>query len=140
MPSSRVMRVCQTLVRPPLWIGVAVPVTVVPSFAAPRKLVLLSIVVVPLASFGMERTVPSAPSASAKAMIAPPCRMWPAVHRSGRTSSVATTWSGPASTTFTPISLAKGMRSAMFSVMRRLLPLGPVMIAGACAQHQRPGR
>ena len=49
-------------------------------------------------------TVPTAPSVSAKAMIAPPWRMLPAVQRSGRTPSSATTRVGVASTRRTPIS------------------------------------
>src|SRR6185437_3235752 len=85
----------------------ASPVTVMPSFAAPMKLVLLSIVVV-LASRGMLSTAPMAPSASANAMIAPPCMMWPAVHRSGRTTSRARTLSGSALRISTPIRVGKG--------------------------------
>ena len=44
----------------------------VPSFAPPMKLVLLSIVVVPLASSGRLITVAAAPTESANAIIAPP--------------------------------------------------------------------
>ncbi len=66
---------------------------------APMKLVLLSMVVV-LAPRGMLSTAPMAPSASAKAMIAPPCMIWPAVHRSGLTPSRATTLSGSAADDF----------------------------------------
>src|SRR5579862_195739 len=47
LPSSRVMRVCQTEVRLPIWIGSDSAVTTEPAFAEPMKFVLLSIVVVP---------------------------------------------------------------------------------------------
>jgi hypothetical protein len=89
-PSAPVTRVCHTCVVRPLWIGVASPVTVVPSAAAPMKLVLDSMVAV-LAPGGMLTMVPIAPSVSAKAMIEPPCRTLPPVHRSARTLSVART-------------------------------------------------
>src|SRR6516164_9719338 len=71
-PSSVSSRVCQTCVRRPRCTGVAVAITVLPSFAPPMKLVLLSIVVVPLASSGRLIRVAAAPTESASAMIAPP--------------------------------------------------------------------
>ena len=74
----------------------------VPSGAARRKLVFDSIVVVRV-SFGRFAIVPKAPSVSAKAMIAPPWRTLPVVHRSGRTSIDATTRSGVTSINCTPI-------------------------------------
>lgn len=66
--------VCQTIVRRPLWTGIVSPMTHVPAGAAPITLVLLSIVVVPLPP---TRFAPVArtPKVSAKAMMAPPCRI-----------------------------------------------------------------
>lgn len=52
--------VCQTLVVRPVCAGVASAVTLVPTLAAPTKLVLLSIVVVPLAPDGSVRKAPMA--------------------------------------------------------------------------------
>ena len=52
-------------------------ITVSPSRAAPMKFVLLSRVVVPAAPSGRFSVAPKAPSVSAKAMTAPPCRMPP---------------------------------------------------------------
>src|SRR5467141_1789179 len=69
LPSSVSSRVCQTWVRRPRCTGVAVAMTVIPSFAPPMKLVLLSIVVVPLASSGKLITVAAAPTESANAMM-----------------------------------------------------------------------
>ncbi len=83
-------------------------VTVVPSFAAARKFVLLSMVV----GVGLARmfsTAPMAPSASANARIAPPCMICPAVQRSGRTTSCARTKSLSALRTSTPIQRGKGL-------------------------------
>src|SRR6202521_5432134 len=72
LPSSVSSRVCQTWVRRPRCTGVAVAITVIPSLAPPMKLVLLSIVVVPLASPGKLITVAAAPTESANAITAPP--------------------------------------------------------------------
>src|SRR5581483_9520088 len=72
LPSSVSSRVVQTWVRRPRCTGVAVAMIVVPSFAPPMKLVLLSSVVVPLASSGKLMTVAAAPTESAKAITAPP--------------------------------------------------------------------
>src|SRR6202047_3878488 len=62
-PSSVSSLVCQTWVRRPRCTGVAVAITVDPSFAPPMKLVLLSIVVVPFASSGKLITVAAWPNA-----------------------------------------------------------------------------
>jgi hypothetical protein len=52
---------------------------------------------------GRFTSVPTAPNVSANAMYAPPCRMPPAVHRSGRTTISASTRSGASSVMRTPI-------------------------------------
>src|SRR4051812_15168428 len=65
------------------------------------NLVLESMVVVRAPSRRLAK-VPTAPSVSANAMMAPPCSTSPVVQRSGRTSSVATTLSAPASTSVIP--------------------------------------
>src|SRR5579863_4498075 len=106
-PSGLVMRVCQTLERRPTCKGVASPVMVSPTRAAPRKLVLLSSVVVPWPGRRFS-DAPMAPRLSAKAMSAPPCRMWPDVQRSSRTVSRPVTRVLSASTTSTPISVGNG--------------------------------
>ena len=95
------------MVRRPRWIGVVSPTTVVPTGAGPTKFVLLSIVVVPLPS-GRLSTVAAAPSVSAKAMTAPPCRMSGRVHSSGRTTISATTRVSLAAVNFSPSTSAKG--------------------------------
>src|SRR5450432_3098402 len=108
LPSSVSSRVCQTWVRRPRCTGVAIAITVVPSLAPPMMLVLLSRVVVPLASSARLITVAAAPTESANAMIAPPSMMWWRVQRSGRTSIRATTRSFSASRKVTPLSPANG--------------------------------
>jgi hypothetical protein len=46
LPSAVVIRVCQTIVRRPRWMGVVSPMMRDPAGAAPTKFVLLSMVVV----------------------------------------------------------------------------------------------
>ena len=102
------------------------PITVVPSGAGPTKFVLLSIVVVPLPS-GRLSTVAAAPSVSAKAITAPPCRIAGTVHRSAFTGSSAVTLSGLTEVIFSPISSANGrlgisgIASSGFSLLRSSL-------------------
>src|SRR3546814_9817487 len=57
-PSSVRMRVCQTDSLLPTFTGVASPTSTDPTGPAPRKLVLLSTVVVPLAPSGSVRKAP----------------------------------------------------------------------------------
>src|SRR5262245_28826828 len=71
------------------------------------KFVLLSIVVVPAPS-GRLRNAPIAPSVSANAMMAPPCRMCPEVQRSVRTARRPRIFSFVASRSSTPIRRGKG--------------------------------
>ena len=65
------MRVCQVMVVRPRCSGVHSPVTVVPTGAEPKKLVFDSMVTV-RSGGGALITVATAPSVSAKAMMAPP--------------------------------------------------------------------
>src|SRR5262245_30144472 len=83
------------------------PTIVVPTGAGPTKLVLLSSVVVVLPS-GRFTMVAAAPSVSAKAMTAPPCRMSGRVQSSGRTTISAFTPCSLAATNLMPRTLAKG--------------------------------
>ena len=71
LPSAVVIRVCQTIVRRPRWMGVVSPRMRDPAGAAPTKFVLLSMVVVVWPS-GRLAIVANAPRVSAKAIIAPP--------------------------------------------------------------------
>src|SRR5262249_5355775 len=73
-----------------------------------RKLVLLSIVVVPDASSGRFWTAQVAPVVSARLMITPPCSTPAAVHRSGRHSTRARPSSGRLAMTSTPSGPANG--------------------------------
>ncbi len=107
LPSVVVIRVCQTMVRRPRCRGVASPTIRAPTGAAPIKLVLLSIVAVALSSLRFA-SVPSAPSVSAKAMMAPPCSTAGWVQSSLRTVISPTILSGVALTTSIPRSAAKG--------------------------------
>ena len=68
-------------------------------------------------AFGRFMTAPTAPSVSAKAMIAPPCMVPPTVERPGCISIVATTRSGVTSTNVMPMVSAKVplKRSAMLA-------------------------
>src|SRR4029079_19392839 len=102
LPVSPRIVVWQTTVVRPRCSGTDSPVTRDPSGAPPMKFVFDSIVVV-REPCGMLRIAAIAPSVSAKAMIAPPCRLSPIVHRSLRTTSVATTLSGLASVSSSPM-------------------------------------
>src|SRR3954465_6216388 len=77
--------------------------TVEPTGEPRRNFVLDSIVVVRAPS-GRFMNVPTAPSVSANAMSAPPCRMSPVVHKSGRTLKLATTFSAVTSENSIPSS------------------------------------
>src|SRR5512135_1614471 len=101
-PASDRMVVWQTTVVRPLCTGTDSPTTRVPRGAPPMKLVFDSIVVV-RAPCGMLRIAATAPSVSANAMMAPPCRLSPRVHRSLRTASCAITLSGVTSVKLIPI-------------------------------------
>src|SRR3546814_16254176 len=67
-PSSVRMRVCQTDSLLPTFPGVASPTSNDPTDPTPRKLVLLSTVVIPLAPSGSARTYQTAPRQTAQAM------------------------------------------------------------------------
>src|SRR5947209_20529518 len=92
----------------PLWIGAQAAPATSPTGRAARKFVLLSIVVVQAPS-GRLSTVASAPTESAKAINAPPCKTAGTVQRSGRTSISASTRSGVLVITRMPRSSEKGM-------------------------------
>src|SRR3989441_2717512 len=89
LPDSSVMRVSQTCVRLPLWIGFASACTV-PERQPAMKLVFDSSVAVrcPSARFA---TVPAAPTLSAKAISVPPCTVPPTVISFSVTVSRAST-------------------------------------------------
>src|SRR4051794_18045946 len=114
------MRVCHTMVRRPRCSGVASAVTRVPTGAEAMKFVLLSIVVVPAPS-GRLRNVPTPPSVSANAMIAPPCSTAGRVHRSSRTVISATTRSGAAWVNSIPMSSANGSISDLIFASASIL-------------------
>ena len=107
------------MVRRPRWIGVVSPVTVVPTGAGPTKLVLLSMVVVPLPS-GRLSTVAAAPSVSAKAITAPPCSMSGRVQSSGLTTISALTAVSLAATNFTEPPRAFAALAIYFSTVMEL--------------------
>src|SRR6185369_2703045 len=92
-PLSSVTRVCHTWVRLPLWSALD-SARIFPCSAAAKKLVFDSSVAVrsPIAA------VPAAPTVSASAISVPPWSAPPTVASSLRTSSSATTLSGPTST------------------------------------------
>src|SRR5713101_1446916 len=94
---------------------VSSPITRVPTGAGATKLVLLSIVVVPLPSDRL-RIVPVAPSVSANAMMAPPWRTAGRVQRSSRTVISATILSFAALTKSMPRSSAKGSIACLIAV------------------------
>src|SRR5260221_8312968 len=114
------MLVWQTTVVRPLCTGTASPTTRVPSGAPRMKLVFDSMVVV-RAPCGMLRIAATAPSVSANAMIAPPCRLSPSVHRSLRTARRAITLSGVTSVNSMPS--RSGRRSLNFSCMEAARPM-----------------
>src|ERR1700677_5367662 len=66
--SSVAIRLCQIWVLLPRWTTLVWPIKVEPAGAEATKLVLLSIVVVPLASAGRLMNAAAAPSVSAKLM------------------------------------------------------------------------
>src|SRR5689334_4052625 len=106
LPSALRIFVSHTIVVRPRCSATDSPVTVVLTFAPAMNFVLESVVVVRVAG-GRLRIVPIAPSVSANAMYAPPWRMPPLVHSSGRTSIDPTTRSGAASSSRIPISPGK---------------------------------
>src|SRR5581483_6760691 len=100
LPASSVMRVSQTWVRRPLWIGVATA-WITPARQPAMKLVFDSSVAVrcPSARFA---TVPAAPIVSAKAISVPPWTTPVVVSSLSVTVSRATTRSGATSTNSMP--------------------------------------
>src|SRR5580700_5612874 len=111
--SSVATRVCQIWVLLPRWTTLVWPISAEPAGAEPTKLVLLSIVVVPLASAGRLMKAAAAPSVSAKLMIAPPWAMPPIVHRSGRISIRAARESASALMNSIPSNWANGSGLAL---------------------------
>ena len=89
------------------------PITVEPAGAEATKLVLLSIVAVPLASAGRLIKAAAAPSVSAKLMIAPPWAIPPIVQRSGRISIRAARASASALMNSIPSNWANGSGLAL---------------------------
>src|SRR5689334_7158958 len=110
-PLSLRTDVCHTIVVRPRCSATLSPRTVLPTFAGAMNFVLESVVVV-VAPGGRFCIVPSAPSVSANAMLAPPRKTPTIVHRSARTCSSPTTRSAESSSTVMPIQPGKsGARS-----------------------------
>src|SRR4051794_502082 len=117
LPASSVMRVSQTWVRLPLWMGVASAV-IQPALQPEMKLVFDSSVAVRWPSARLA-TVPAAPMVSANAMSVPPCTTPVVVSSLSLTCRRARTRSGPTSRNSMPRCATRPTFQSMFIARRR---------------------